>query len=87
MLARWALIGFSEVDFTNATLTTMHVGLFAMEATVLISWLTVRYGIKIPLLHQLGTIVDGNLQLIRALWHSARGSSLHMWDQHVDGRN
>ena len=61
--------------------------LFAMEATVLISWLTVRYGIKIPLLHQLGTIVDGNLQLIRALWHSARGSSLHMWDQHVDGRN
>lgn len=85
-LARWALIGFAEIDFTNATLTTMHVGLFTMEAAVFVSWLTVRYGIKIPLLHQLGTIVDGNLQLIRALWHSARGTSLHMWDQHIDGR-
>ena len=87
MLARWATIGFAEVDFSNATLTTLHLGLFASEAILFASWLTVRYGIRIPLLHIIGTIVDGNLQLIRALWNSFRGISLHMWDQHQDGRN
>jgi len=87
MLARWASIGVAEIDFSNATLTTMHVGLFVAEAVAIVSWLSVRYGIRFPLLNQFGVILDGNFQLIRALWKSARGSSLHMWDQHLDGRN
>ena len=87
MLARWASIGFAEIDFSNATLTTMHVSLFAAEAIAMTSWFSVRYGIRFPLLNQFGAILDGNVQLIRALWKSARGSSLHMWDQHLDGRN
>ena len=87
MLARWATIGFAEIDFSNATLTTMHVGLFVAEAIVFASWLSVRYSVRIPLLNQLGAIIDGNVQLVRALWKSARGTSLHMWDQHTDGRN
>ena len=86
MLARWATIGFAEIDFSNATLTTMHVGLFVTEAIVFASWLSVRYSVRIPLLSQLGVIIDGNVQLVRALWKSARGTSLHMWDQHTDGR-
>ena len=86
MLARWATIGFAEIDFSNATLTTMHVGLFVTEAIVFTSWLSVRYSVRIPLLNQLGAIIDGNVQLVRALWKSARGTSLHMWDQHTDGR-
>ena len=87
MLARWATIGFAEIDFSNATLTTMHVGLFVTEAIVFVSWLSVRYNVRIPLLNQLGAVIDGNVQLVRALWKSARGTSLHMWDQHIDGRN
>ena len=87
MLARWAAIGFAEIDFSNATFTTMHVGLFTTEAIVFASWLSVRCNIRIPLLNQLGAIIDGNVQLIRALWKSARGTSHHMWDQHSDGRN
>ena len=87
MLARWASIGFADIDFANATLTTLHVGLFTAEAVALLAWLSVRYRIKIPVLNQIGSILDGNLHLIRALWQSSRGSSLHMWDQHVDGRN
>ena len=87
MLARWGLIGLSEIDFSNAVLTTIHVGLFTFEAIVLVSWLTIRYGIKMPLLNRLGTIIDGNIQLIKALWKSSRGISLHMWNQHLDGRN
>ena len=87
MLARWATIGFAEIDFSNATLTTMHVGLFVAEAIVFASWLSVRYSVRIPLLNQLGAIIDGNVQLVRALWKSTRGTSLHMWDQHTDGRN
>lgn len=86
MLARWATIGFAEIDFSNATLTTMHVGLFVTEAIVFASWLSVRYSVRMPLLSQLGVIIDGNVQLVRALWKSARGTSLHMWDQHTDGR-
>ena len=87
MLARWATIGFAEIDFSNATLTTMHVGLFVTEAIAFASWLSVRYGVRIPLMNQLGVVIDGNVQLVRALWKSARGTSLHMWDQHTDGRN
>ena len=87
MLARWATIGFAEIDFTNATLTTMHIGLFVGETIALVSWLSARYEVRIPVLNQLGVIIDGNVQLIRALWKSARGTSLHMWDQHMDGRN
>ena len=87
MLARWAAIGFAEIDFTNATLTTIHVGLFVTEAIVFAAWLSVRYNVRIPLLNQLGAIIDGNVQLVRALWKSALGTSLHMWDQHTDGRN
>ena len=86
MLARWATIGFAEIDFSNATFTTMHVGLFVTEAILFASWLSVRYGLRIPLFNQLGAIIDGNVQLVRALWKSARGTSLHMWDQHIDGR-
>ena len=86
MLARWATIGFAEIDFSNATLTPMHVGLFVTEAIVFASWLSVRYSVRIPLLSQLGVIIDGNVQLVRALWKSARGTSLHMWDQHTDSR-
>ncbi len=87
MLARWAAIGFAEIDFSNATFTTMHVGLFVTEAIVFASWFSVRYTVRIPLLNQLGAIIDGNVQLIRALWKSARGTSLHMWEPHMDGRN
>ena len=87
MLARWAAIGFAEIDFSNATLTTMHVSLFVTEAIVFASWLSVRNNVRLPLLNQLGAIIDGNVQLVRALWKSARGTSLHMWDQHTDGRN
>ena len=87
MLARWATIGFAEIDFSNATFTTIHIGLFVSEAIVFASWLSVRYNIRIPLLNQLGAILDGNVQLVRALWKSAQGTSLHMWDQHMDGRN
>ena len=87
MLARWASMGFAEIDFSNATLTTMHVGLFVAETIAIVSWLSLRYGIRIPLLNQFGAILDGNVQLIRALWKSARGSSLHMWEQHLDGRD
>ena len=87
MLARWATIGFAEIDFSNATLTTMHIGLFVTEAIAFASWLSVRYGVRIPLMNQLGVVIDGNVQLVRALWKSARGTSLHMWDQHTDGRN
>ena len=87
MLARWATIGFAEIDFSNATFTTMHLGLFMIEATVFASWLSVRYGVRIPLLNQLGAVIDGNVQLVRALWKSTRGTSLHMWDPHMDGRH
>ena len=86
MIARWLMIGLSEVDFENATLTTMHVSLFAVEALCISSWILTRAGIRIIGVSTIGTILDNNLHLLKAMWMSARGSSLHLWDQHLDGR-
>jgi hypothetical protein len=86
MIARWLMIGLSEVDFENATLTTMHVSLFAVEALCICSWILTRAGIRIIGVSTIGTILDNNLHLLKAMWMSARGSSLHLWDQHLDGR-
>ena len=86
MIARWLMIGLSEVDFENTTLTTMHVSLFAVEALCICSWILTRAGIRIIGVSTIGTILDNNLHLLKAMWMSARGSSLHLWDQHLDGR-
>ena len=90
MLARWATIGFAEIDFSNATFTTMHLGLFTIEATVFASWLSVRYGVRIPLLNQLGAVIDGNVQLVRALWKSTRGRrsicGIHIWMEGMENK-
>ena len=86
MIARWLMIGLSEIDFENATLTTMHVSLFAVEAVCILSWLLTRAGIHIIGLSTIGTIRDNNVHLLKAMGRSSRGSSLHLWDQHLDGR-
>ena len=86
MIARWLMIGLSEVDFENVTLTTMHVSLFAIEAICICSWLLTRLGIRIVGISTLGTILDNNIHLMKAMWMSSRGSSLHLWEQHLDGR-
>ena len=86
MIARWLMIGLSEVDFENVTLTTMHVSLFAVEAICICSWLLTRLGIRIIGISTIGTILDNNIHLMKAMWLSSRGSSLHLWEQHLDGR-
>ena len=86
MIARWLVIGLSEVDFENTTLTTMHVSLFVVETVCILSWLLTRTGIRIVGISTIGTILDNNVHLLKAMWTSSRGSSLHLWDQHLDGR-
>jgi hypothetical protein len=86
MIARWLVIGLSEVDFENTTLTTMHVSLFVVETVCILSWLLTRTGIRIVGISTIGTILDNNVHLLKAMWTSSRGSSLHLWEQHLDGR-
>lgn len=86
MIARWLMIGLSGIDFENATLTTMHVSLFVVEVLCILSWVLTRVGIRIIGVSTLGIIIDNNIHLLKAMWVSARGSSLHLWDQHLDGR-
>lgn len=86
MIARWLMIGLSGIDFENATLTTMHVSLFVVEVLCILSWVLTRVGIRILGVSTLGIIIDNNIHLLKAMWVSARGSSLHLWDQHLDGR-
>jgi len=86
MIARWLVIGLSEVDFENTTLTTMHVSLFVVETICILSLLLTRTGIRIIGISTIGTILDNNVHLLKAMWTSSRGSSLHLWDQHLDGR-
>ena len=60
--------------------------LSVVEIYCLISWILVRmnksfFGIKTA-----GTIMCGLENLLSAIIISARGKSLHMWDQHSDVR-
>ena len=64
----------------------MHGSLALIELGFLTAWLLVRQGIKIPFLATLGTLFSGMEHLLAAHWHSLRGRSLHMWEQHSDTR-
>ena len=81
---RWSIIGLAGMP--NGPLAIMHGSLALIELGFLTAWLLVRQGIKIPFLATLGTLFSGMEHLLAAHWHSLRGRSLHMWEQHSDTR-
>lgn len=83
-ILRWSIIGLAGMP--NGELAVLHGSLALVELGCLTAWLLSRQGMRIPLLSTLGTLFSGMEHLLIAHWHSLRGRSLHMWDQHSDTR-
>ena len=81
---RWGIITIAGVP--NGTLAALHGSLACIELTCLVAWLLNRQGIRVPLLATVGSVFSGMEHLVIGHWHSLRGKSLHMWDQHSDTR-
>jgi hypothetical protein len=83
-ILRWGIIGLAGMP--NGELAVLHGSLALVELGCLTAWLVSRQGIQVPLLSTLGTLFSGMEHLLIAHWHSLRGRSLHMWEQHSDTR-
>ena len=83
-ILRWGIIGLAGMP--NGELAVLHGSLALIELGCLTAWLLSRQGIRVPLLSTVGTLFSGMEHLLIAHWHSLRGRSLHMWDQHSDTR-
>ena len=83
-ILRWTIIGLAGMP--NGTLAVLHGSLTLIELSCLTAWILNRQGIHVPLLSTIGTLFSGMEHLLVAHWHSLRGHSLHMWEQHSDTR-
>lgn len=61
--------------------------LTGIEIYCVVSWLLMRQGKSILGFQIAGTILSGMENLLSAILMSARGKSLHIWEQHTDVRN
>ena len=64
----------------------LHTASLLLEGIFIISWLLMRFGVRVPLLSVLGTILVAMEHLNAAMFQALRGNSLHMWAQHEDVR-
>ena len=85
-LLRWGFIGLYGWPATFTLAHSLHMGLCAMEAIMLGLWWRARSGKTSGPLSLLGQWLSSMELLMRSLVTSARGRSLHMWQQHADVR-
>ena len=64
----------------------LHASLAFIELLVLVSWLTYRTGIKLPLVTTIGALVTSFEYLFIASYRNSSGKSSHVWNQHRDVR-
>jgi hypothetical protein len=64
----------------------LHLTLSMFEGLCILSWLLMRFGVRVPLLSNLGTVLVAMEHLNAAMFQALRGNSLHMWAQHEDVR-
>lgn len=83
---RWGFIGLYGWPATFTLANSLHMGLCTMEAVLLGLWWRARSGKTSGPLSLLGQWLSSMELLMRSLVTSARGRSLHMWQQHTDVR-
>ncbi len=83
-IIRWIIVMVAGMP--SGSLAVMHSSLALIELMCLTAWALDRRGIRIPLLQTVGSIFTGMEHLVSAHWHTLRGRSLHMWEQHSDTR-
>ena len=74
------------VGVPSETDALLHGILSVIEVYGLIAWWLMRTGVKVRGMRTVGTHLVGFEHLLKALWTSATGRSLHLWDQHTDVR-
>ena len=83
---RWGFIGLYGWPATFTLANSMHLGLAGLEAAFLVLWWRSRQGKSSGPLSLIGQWLASMELLGRALVTTARGRSLHMWEQHQDVR-
>ena len=83
---RWGFIGLYGWPATFTLANSMHLGLAGLEAAFLLLWWRSRQGKSSGPLSLIGQWLASMELLGRALVTTARGRSLHMWEQHQDVR-
>ena len=83
---RWGFIGLYGWPATFTLANSMHLGLAGLEAAFLVLWWRSRQGKSSGPLSLVGQWLASMELLGRALVTTARGRSLHMWEQHQDVR-
>ena len=64
----------------------LHASLAFVELLILVSWLTYRTGIRLPLVTTIGALVTSFEYLFIASYRNSSGQSSHVWNQHRDVR-
>jgi hypothetical protein len=85
-LLRWAFIGLYGWPATFTLANSLHLGLTLTEAVCLVLWWRGRNGTSSGPLSLLGQWFSSMELLARSLVKTARGESLHMWEQHTETR-
>ena len=85
-LLRWGFIALYGWPATFTLANSLHLGFCAVEATMLLLWWRARSGRTTGPFSLLGQWLSSMELLVHSLLLSARGKSLHMWQQHVDVR-
>jgi len=83
---RWGFIGLYGWPATLTLANSMHLGLAGLEAACIVLWWRSRQGKSSGPLSLVGQWLASMELLGRALITTARGRSLHMWEQHQDVR-
>jgi len=83
---RWGFIGLYGWPATLTLANSMHLGLAGLEAACIVLWWRSRQGKSSGPLSLIGQWLASMELLGRALITTARGRSLHMWEQHQDVR-
>ncbi|MCS5532921.1 MAG: glycosyltransferase [Candidatus Poseidoniaceae archaeon] len=85
-LTRWISIAIGESPAAES-LSMLHILFTTAELISIFAWANGRFGLKLPYLSPFDTVYSGSEILLLSLAKSARGQSLHMWQQHSDVRD
>ena len=86
-LLRWGFIGLYGWPATFTLANSLHLGFSVAEAICLVLWWRNRSGRSNGPLSLVGQWLTSMEVLARSLIATARGRSLHQWEQHADVRN
>ena len=83
-IIRWTYVGATSMPVGYEA--ALHAILSFTELFMLVSWLTFRNGIKLPLVTTIGALLTSFEYLFIARYRNSSGKLSHKWDQHLDVR-